>query len=154
MPTNFGTAKSGLRDYLTAQPGLGPDDEVTVRSATITPEEFTATLVVLGDITATQAQAGLKTRATVPTMQGWVIVTRTQHGLVETVIDAARDRAEAVFALVEQALDADASAGGAAGRPGRFVIVAAGLEETPVSWSGADARRATIPFSLSWTVHT
>jgi hypothetical protein len=151
MPPPVSHAKKGIRTYLVGVTGLRPADSVTVRSATIAPEEFNDTLVVLGDVVAPQAQAGYAKRAETVTMTCWVIVTKP--GSDETAVDAARDRADALIALVSGALAADRTAGGSVGNPGRIDLATSGLEESPVTWENQAARRATIPFSLSWTSH-
>jgi hypothetical protein len=144
-------AKRGIRQFLVTTPGLGTADGVTVRSAAVTPEEFTGDMVILGDTTAPQVQAGLASRAKTPTVTCWVVVTRPGSG--EAAIDAAGDRAEVLMALVEAALDADRTAAGSVLPPGQVVVTSSGLEESPVDWDSAAARRATIPFQLSWTSH-
>jgi hypothetical protein len=151
MPSTIPAVKKGLRDFLVAQTGLRPVDGVTIRSATITPEQFSADLVILGDATATQAQAGLASRAETPTLNCWAIVTRP--GDTEDVIDTARTAAAALATTVEAALKADPLAGGTVPRPGRVVFASTGLSESPVSWDGAAARRAEVAFSLTWTSH-
>ncbi|HEY3261851.1 MAG TPA: hypothetical protein VGJ95_16565 [Pseudonocardiaceae bacterium] len=151
MPPTARQAKKGIRNYLVAVTGLRPADGVTIRSATIAPEEFNDTLVILGDVIAPQAQAGLARRAENATVTCWVIVTKP--GSDETAIDTAGDRADALIALVSNALAADRTAGGSVPNPGRIDLATSGLEETPVTWENQAARRATIPFSLSWTSH-
>jgi hypothetical protein len=144
-------AKRGIRTYLATTGGLGAADGVTIRSAMVDPEEFTGDMVILGDVTVPQAQAGLATRAKTPTVTCWVIVTRP--GADEDAIDAAGDRAEQLLALIEAALDADRSAAGTILPPGQIVVATSGLEETPTGPDGSAARRATIGFQLSWTSH-
>jgi adenosylcobinamide amidohydrolase len=151
MPSTIPAVKQGLRSYLTAQTGLRPTDGVTVRSATILPEQFTTDLVILGDATASQAQAGLASRAETPTLNCWVIVTRP--GDTEATIDTARTAAAALATLIEAALKADPLAGGTVPRPGRVVFASTGLSESPVSWDGTAARRAEAAFTLTWTSH-
>lgn len=151
MPPTVRQAKKGIRAYLQAVTGLRLVDGVTIRSATIAPEEFTDTLVILGDATAPQAQAGLARRAENVTVNCWVIVTKP--GSDETAVDAAGDRADALIALISNALAADRTAGGAVPNPGRIDLATSGLEESPKVWNNEAARRAEIPFSLSWTSH-
>jgi hypothetical protein len=151
MPPTPRQTKKKIRVYLLTISGLQPADGVVVRSATIAPEEFTDTLVVLGDVVAPQAQAGLARRSENVTVTCWVIVTRP--GSDETAIDNAGDDADALIALVSNALAADRTAGGSVPNPGRIDLATSGLEETPVTWNNNAARRATIPFSLSWTSH-
>lgn len=144
-------AKNGIADYLQTTPGLRPADEVTVRSAAPDPEEPIRHLIVLGDVIAPQAQAGLQTRQGSPTMTCEVSI--VEPGVGEVAIRAARARATAVMKLVEQALAADLTAAGAVPGPGQIRVATSGLQEGPVDWSGAAARQATIPFSLTWTSH-
>jgi hypothetical protein len=151
MPPTPRQTKKKIRVYLLTISGLQPADGVVVRSATIAPEEFTDTLVVLGDVVAPQAQAGLARRSENVTVTCWVIVTRP--GSDETAIDNAGDDADAIIALISNALAADRTAGGSVPNPGRIDLATSGLEETPVTWNNNAARRATIPFSLSWTSH-
>jgi hypothetical protein len=151
MPPTFGQAKKGMRTYLLMISGLKPTDGVSLRSATIAPEEITPKQVILGDVVAPQTQAGYAKRAENPTMTCWVIVTKS--GSDETAIDLARDDADALMALISNALAADRTAGGSVPNPGRIDLATSGLEETPITWNNNAARRATIPFSLSWTSH-
>jgi hypothetical protein len=155
VPSTIAAGKKGIRDYLRTTPGLTPNDGVTVRSADITPDEMTPVveggLIILGSVSTSQAQAGLQGRAETPTVSCWAIV--GHPGGDEDAIDAVRDRAEELLALIEQALTADPSAAGTILPPGRVIVTAGGLEETPVSWDGAAARRAQRAFTLSWTSH-
>lgn len=150
MPT-AAAAKKGIRNYLRTTAGLTAADKVTIRSAMVTPEEFALDMVVLGDVAAPQAQAGLARREETPTVQCWVIVTRP--GGDEPAVDAARDRADALMALISAALAADRTAGGTVPPPARIDLSTSGLQESPVDWQGAAARRAEIPFTLVWTSH-
>src|SRR5829696_9556385 len=69
--------------------GLQDADGVTVRSATIAPEEFQADMVILGDITISAGgRSGLAGRAANPSMSGWVVITRPEGS--EEAIRAAR----------------------------------------------------------------
>lgn len=147
----FVVAKDGIGTYLETTSGLTAADGVTVRTAAVTPEEFTGDMLILGDITAPQTQVGLGSRAASPTMPCWVVITRP--GGDEAAIRATRARAAAVMALAEAALKADPSAAQTVTNPGRIVVTTSGLEESPVDWQRSAARRATIPFTLSWTSH-
>jgi len=144
-------AKDGIGDYLAATAGLRDADGVTVRTATIAPEEFTYEMVILGDVTAPQGRPGLRGRSATPTMTCWVVITRA--GGDETAVRAARARATAVMGLVEGATSADPTMAGTVQPPGGLQVASGGLEESPVAWDEQAARRATIPFSLSWTSH-
>jgi hypothetical protein len=150
MPPTPRQAKKGIRNYLVAVTGLRPADGVIIRSAVVAPEEYGSDMVVLGDVIAPQAQAGLARRSENVTVGCLVEITRP--GSDETAIDVVGDRADAVIALISNAFAADRTAGGAVPNPGRIDIATSGLEESPVPGENA-ARRATIPFSLSWTSH-
>jgi hypothetical protein len=156
MPSTIAAGKKGIRDYLQTTPGLTPADDVTVRSADITPEEMTPVveggLIILGSVTTTQTQAGLQGRAENPSVSGWVIVGRP--GGDETAIDAVRDRAEELLTLIERAFVADPSAAGTIRPPGQVTVTGGALEETPVLWDGSAGRRAQRAFTLSWTSHS
>lgn len=155
MASSVAAAKKGLRQFLSTSDGLGTAAEVTVRSASILPEEMTPAnkggLILFGDVTVTVADAGLRGRAESPTMTCWAIAVRP--GSDEDAIDAARDRADELLSLVEAALTADPSAAGTVPAPGRVTVTSGGLQESPVDWGGG-ARRADRSFSLSWTSHS
>ena len=151
MPSTDRAAKRGIRTYLATTAGLGPADGVTIWSAYVDPGSWTAQTVVLGDVTAPQTQAGLATRARTATAACAVVV--TVSGGDETAIDAAGARADELRALIEAALKADPSAAGTVTNPGRIVVATSGLEESPATWEGSAARRATVPFTLTWTTH-
>jgi len=132
--------------------GLQDADGVTVRSATIAPEEFQADMVILGDVTiGPGARPGLAGRAASPSMSGWVVITRPEGS--EEAIRAARDRAAQVMGLVEAAIGTDPTADGTVRGPGGTAVNISALEESPVDWNGQAARRATYPFTVSWTSH-
>jgi hypothetical protein len=144
-------AKDGIGDYLTSTAGLRAADGIVVRTATIAPEEFQQEMVILGDVTAPQGRPGLRGRSATPTMTCWVVIIRPGGG--ETAIRAARDRATALMGLIEGALAADPSAASTVQPPGGLQVASGGLEESPVAWDEQAARRATVPFTLSWTSH-
>jgi len=144
--------KAGIRDFLKTSPGLTATDGVKVASADPLPEEMATAMLLLGGVTIAYGQAGLQGRAETPTVSCWAISVKPGNG--EDAVDAARDAAEALFTLAETALAADPSAAGSVPPPGRVVITAGGLEESPVSWDGAAARRADRAFSLTWTSHS
>jgi hypothetical protein len=145
-------AKTGVWQRLATTVGLTVADGVTVRSATIAPEEFEADMVILGDVTISAgARPGLAGRAANPTMNGWVIITRPEGD--EAAMRSARDRAAAVMGLVEAAVMADPTADGTIAGPGGTTVSVSALEESPVDLGGQAARRATYPFSISWTSH-
>jgi hypothetical protein len=146
------TAKTGIWQRLTTTAGLTDADGVTVRSATIAPEEFQGEMVICGDITIGPGpRPDLVGRSANPTMNGWVIITRLEGS--EQAIQAARTRAAEVMGLVEAAVMADATVGGTVRGPGGTTVAVSALEESPVDWRGQAARRATYPFTVSWTSH-
>jgi hypothetical protein len=145
-------AKTGIWQRLTTTPGLSDADGVTVRSATIAPEELQGDMVICGDVTiGAAARPGLAGRSASPTMSGWVIITRPEGG--EQAIQATRARAAEVMGLVEAAVEADPTVDGTVQGPGGTTVSVSALEETPVDLNGQAFRRATIPFSISWTSH-
>jgi hypothetical protein len=145
-------AKDGLWQRLRTTAGLRLDDGVTVRSAAITPEEFEADMVILGDVTIGPAtRPGLAGRQARPTMNGWVIITRP--GGDEEATATTRRRAAEIMALVEATVVADPTIDGTIAGPGGTTVSVSGSEESPVDWNGTAARRVTVPFSLSWTSH-
>jgi hypothetical protein len=152
MASSVPAVKAGLRQYLANTDGLRPTDGWTVRSADPDPREMSKQMIVLGTVTAPQAQAGLATRAETPTLTGWVIATRV--GVGEATVAAARELAYDGFALIEGALAADRTAAGTVPAPGRLNITSTTLEEMPVDWDGSAARRAQLQFQVSWESHT
>lgn len=155
MPATLAEAitqgKDGLGGYLATTAGLRPADAVAVRTAAVTPEEFVMDMVILGDVVAPQSRPGLATREARPTVTCWVVITRP--GVDEAAVRAARARAAALMGLIEGAIRADPTAAGTIAPPGGLAVATSGLEESPVDWHGQAARRATVPFSLSWTSH-
>ncbi len=151
LAESIAQAKDGLGGYLATTTGLRPADAVTVRTAAVTPEEFTPDMVILSDVVAPRSGPGLATREAKPTITCWVVITRP--GTDEIAIRAARARAAAVMGLIEGAVKADPTAAGTIQPPGGLAVATSGLEESPVDWDGSAARRATVPFSLSWTSH-
>jgi hypothetical protein len=146
-------AKTGIWQRLTTTPGLTTaDDGVTVRSATIAPEELQGDMVICGDVTiGASARPGLAGRSANPTMNGWVIITRPEGD--EPAIQEIRRRAAEVMGLVEATVMADPTADGTIQGPGGTTVSVSALEESPVDLNGQAFRRATYPFSISWTSH-
>jgi hypothetical protein len=149
MPSSVPAAKAGVRAYLATWEGLRPADGVTVRSAAGT--ELPDDTVELGEVTATQGFEGLVGKAEEARMTCWCQATRP--GTDETAIDAARTRAYALLALVEQALKADPDANGTVPPPGRATVGDSTLVEAPVDLDGSGVRRAQVRFSITWTSH-
>ena len=151
MPSSVPAVKTGLAAYLRTTEGLQPTDGVTIRRADPEPAQFKLQMVVLGQVTAPQAQAGLARRAETPTMTCWVFVTKP--GVGDAAEQAVAGRAYELLALIEGALAADRTAAGTVPPPGRLDITSTALEEMPVDWDGSAARRAQLQFQLSWTSH-
>jgi hypothetical protein len=151
VPSTVPTVKKGLRAWLAALPGLLPADGVTVRSAPINPDDQPPDLIVLTDVTAPQSydlmDAATKTERA--TLTGYVVVTRP--GSDETAVDAARDRAYALFAVLEAALEADPGAGGVIPGPLKGELTEAGLSESATDSNGQGARQAQVRWLLAWT---
>jgi hypothetical protein len=148
-------AKDGLWQRLVTTPGLTDADGVRVVSATVSPDELAPGTevvslgeVVIGAITRT----GLAGREARPTMNGWVDVTLLEGD--EAAIRRARRRAAAIMGLVENAVIADPTADGTIADPGGTTVAVSALQEVPVAWKEQAARRATYPFTISWTSHT
>jgi len=150
MPSSVAQGKTGLRAYLQATEGLRPADKVTVLSGAVEPVPATK-MVVLGKATTTEAQAGLARRAETVALLCWVLVTKSGSG--ETAIQAARDDAYQLRALIGKALQSDPTAAGAVPDPGHIDITGSELDEVPVTWDGQAAQRAELQLQLSWTSH-
>jgi hypothetical protein len=147
-------AKDGLWQRLVTTPGLTESDGVRVTSATVSPDELApgTEVVELGDVTIPVARRpGLRGREATPTLNGWVTVTRLEGG--ETSIQAARARAAAIVGLVEAAVTADPTVDGTIVGPGGTTVSVGGLQESPVDYKEQAARRASYPFSISWSSH-
>lgn len=151
MPSSVPAVKAGLRQFLAITPGLRPTDGVTIRRADPEPREFALQLVVLGQATTTQTQAGLAARAEACTLTCWVMVTKV--GVGDTKAAEACDRAYELYDLVEGAIRADRTAAGSVPPPGRLDIGSSTLDEMPVDWDGSGARRAQLQFQIGWTSH-
>jgi hypothetical protein len=151
MPSSVPAVKVGLKQYLATTAGLRPTDGVTVRRADPEPREFSQQLVILGQATTTQTQAGLGSRAETVTLTCWVMVTRI--GVGDATATAACDRAYELHALIEGAIKADRTAAGSVPPPGRLDMTASTLDEMPVDWDGSAGRRAQLQFQLSWVSH-
>jgi hypothetical protein len=147
-------AKDGLWQRLTTTSGLTEADGVRVASATVSPDELApgTEVVSLGDVTiGAGGRPGLAGRQASPTLNGWVDVTVLEGD--EAAIRTARHRAAELMGLVEAAVVADPTAGGTIAGPGGTTVAVSALQETPVAWKEQAARRATYPFSISWTSH-
>lgn len=151
MPSTVPAVKAGLRDYLKTFPGLTPTDGVVVRSAPFAPNEETEKQIILGDVVAPQERSGLMGKNETPTMTCWCRITGS--GSDESAIDAARNDAAALLALVQTAIKADESAGGVVPGPGGLMISETALEEYPTDIDGTAARRADYRFTITWTSH-
>jgi hypothetical protein len=148
-------AKTGLWQRLRTTPGLTETDGVRIASATVgSPGELSvgSQVVELGDVTIAPAtRPDLVGRAGSFTVTGWVTITRPTGG--EEAIQAARDRAAEVMGLVERAIATDPTVDGTIVGPGGTAVTVSALQESPVDSSGQAVRRATYPFSITWTSH-
>lgn len=152
MPTSVPAAKRGLRDYLRTIEGLRPADKVVIRSAPVAPDQLADKQLTLGDVNAPQARAGLVRKEETPTMTCWLRVVRP--GDDETAMDAARDEAAGLLALVEQALLRDPTAAGSIPPPGDTRVTNSTLEEYPaMTAAGTAGRGAQYTFTVSWVSH-
>jgi hypothetical protein len=151
MPSTVPAVKKGLRDWLRLQPGLTPANEVTVRAAAVDPAEQHKNLVVLTIVTAPQTPPVMypDLREETPTLTGYCVCTRP--GNDDAAEDAARDAAYALFAIVEQALEGDPSAGGVIPGPGKALLTQGDLTESPVDDNGSPGRQASVRWLLTWT---
>jgi hypothetical protein len=148
-------AKTGIWQRLVTTGGLTESDGVRVVSAVVSPDELApgTDVVELGDVTiATPARPGLAGRAAAPTLNGFLTVTRLEGD--EPSIQAIRARAAALMGLVETTLAADETVDGTVAGPGGLTVNVSALTESPVDYKGQAARRATIPFAISWTSHS
>jgi hypothetical protein len=149
MGTSLPAVKTGVCDYLTSWQGLRPADGVVVSSA------GTATLadhqVTLGDVVAPQARSGLARTAETPTMTCYTGVSKPGDG--EAAIRAARQAAGALLTLVQAAIRADPTCGGAIPPPGGSMLGEIALEEYPTDIDGIAARRADYRFTITWESH-
>jgi hypothetical protein len=150
MGSTVPAVKAGLRTWLRTLVGLRPADEVTVRAAAVHPDEKHKNLVVLTDVTAPQSydvmDPGLKTER--PTLIGYCVATRPGSG--DEAEDAARAAAYALFAVVEQGLETDPSAGGVIPGPMKAELTEAGLTESPGDFQGSPGREASVRWLLTW----
>jgi hypothetical protein len=145
-------AKDGIWQRLTTTAGLTDADNVTVRSATIAPEELAPDTIILGDATiGSSGRPDLVGESGSVTLNGWVMVTR--HGGDEPAIQAARRRAALLMAAVKQTVASDPTVDGTIAGPGGTAVNVSALEESPLLVTGQAFRRATYPFSITWTSH-
>jgi hypothetical protein len=149
MGSSVPAVKAGLRTYLASWEGLRPGDGVTVRSAP--GGEMPEDVFEFGEVTAPQTRLGLAGKAENPTMTCWVQSTRA--GGDEDAMDAARDRAYELLALVEAAVTADPTAGGTVPPPAGTTVGVSSLIEAPAEVPGGGARRAQVRFSITWVSH-
>jgi hypothetical protein len=111
---------------------------------------MTADLVVLTDVTAPQSgpvmyPAIVEESAT---LTGYCVATRPGTG--DAAEDAARNRAYALFAVVEQALETDPTAGGVIPGPIKGRLTDTGLTENAVDDEGSGGRQASVRWTLAW----
>jgi hypothetical protein len=150
MPSTVPAVKAGLRDWLRTQVGLRPIDDVTVRGAAVDPAEAGKNLVVLTDVTGPQTIPVMypDIREETPTLTGYCVARRP--GTDDEAEDAARDAAYALFAVIENALEVDPSAGGVIPGPLKGNLTEAGLTEAKVDINGHPAREASVRWLLTW----
>jgi hypothetical protein len=151
MASTVPAVKAGLRNWLRTQTGLLPADGVTVRGAAVDPAEMTADMVVLTEVTAPQTPPVMypDIREESPTLTGYCVATRPGTG--DVAEDAARDRAYALFAVVEQALETDPTVGGVIPGPIKGRLTEGGLTESAVDIDGQAGRQASVRWLLAWT---
>lgn len=151
MPSTVPAVKAGLRDWLRAQTGLRPQDGVRVSGVAIDPETISGDVVMLGSVLATQTTPAMypDIREENPTLSGFCVASRT--GTDDAAEDAARVAAYALFAVVENALDADPSAGGVIPGPQKGLLTQGDLTESGSDSNGTGVRRASVRWLLSWT---
>lgn len=153
MPSSVPDVKDGLADYLASFQGLRPSDGVAVNSASIAPNEANGKDIVLGDVTAPQAPAGLQAVAESATMTCWIWA--VVPGNDEVARRAARRAAYDLLALVERAVAADRTAQGSVPAPGGLAVGEGSLVEDPTDPppGGTAGRRADLRFTITWTSH-
>jgi hypothetical protein len=146
-------AKTAIWQRLTTTPGLREADGIRVVSASVSPDELGFdTWVELGDITiAAVGNAGFARREWRMTMAGHVTVTDLVGD--EEAIQATRNQATALMALVEATVADDPTADQAIGGPGGTAVNVLALQETPAQVAGQAARRASCPFTVTWSSH-
>jgi hypothetical protein len=151
MASTVPAVKAGLRDWLRLQAGLTAADGVTIRGAAVDPGEMANDLVVLTDVTAPQTIPVMypDIREESATLTGFCVATRPGSG--DAAEDAARARAYGLFAVVEQALETDPTAGGVIPGPLKGRLTEAGLSESGMDIDGSGARQASVRWLLSWT---
>jgi hypothetical protein len=149
MASTVPAVKKGLRTWLRLQTWPGPE-AVTVHGASDPPLE-TRDMVILTGVTGPQTTPVMypDIREESPTLTGYVVVRRPGSG--DEAEDAARDRAYALFAVIEQALEADPTAGGVIPGPGKGLLTEGGLTESSGDESGQAVRQAEVRWLLTWT---
>jgi hypothetical protein len=153
MPSTAPTVKAGLRNWLRTLTGLREVDGVTVRGAAVHPDEAHKNLVVLTTVTAPQSGPVIwpDLREETPTLVGYCVCRRPNTDDADTGEDAARAAAYALFAVIENALEADPSAGGVLPGPVKGLITEAGLVEAAGDGTSLGYRVAEVRWLLSWT---
>ena len=151
MPSTVPVVKPGLRNWLRTQTGLRPQDGVKVSGVFIDPEQITGDTVMLGSVLGPQSAPAMypDIREETPTLTGFCVSVRPGSG--DAAEDAARAAAYALFAAVENALDADPSAGGVIPGPGKGLLTQGDLTESSHDDNGSAGRLATVRWLLSWT---
>lgn len=152
MPSTVPTVKAGLRDWLRTQTGLRPQDGVAVYGSTRgINDALNSDMVILAGVTAPQATPVTwpDLREENPTLTGFCVARRPGTG--DDAEDAARDRAYALFAVLEQALETDPTAGGVIGGPMKGTLASGDLTEGAGDESDQGVRWAEVRWTLTWT---
>jgi len=129
-------------------------DGIWVASAVVSPDELApgTNVVSLGDVTITSGTPpGLAGDQGSPSLAGLVEVTVLEGD--ETAIRKARRQAAELMGLVKATIAADPTVDNTIQPPGGTRVAISALSETPVDWKGQAARRATYPFTVSWSSH-
>jgi hypothetical protein len=149
MPSTVPAVKKGLRNWLRTQTGLLPADGVTVYGAADPPAE-TPDMIVLTGVLAPQTAPVMypDIREESPTLTGYITAVRPGKG--DEAEDAARDRAYALFAVLEQALETDPTAGGVIPGPVKGRLTQGDLTEHADQDGDQATRRATLQWTLAW----
>jgi hypothetical protein len=143
--------KKGLRDWLRTQVGLRPQDGVKVSGVMLGLDKINGPTVLLGSVAAAQTPPTMwpDIREETPTLTGFC--TASKAGAGDAVEDAARDAAYALFAVIENALETDPTAGGVIPGPLKGALTTGDLTEDIGDSEGSPTRVASVRWLLSWT---
>src|SRR5215216_1530918 len=148
MPSTVPAVKPGLRDWLRTLTGLRPADGVYVSGVALDPDTVTGDTIMLASVLAPQTTPVMypDIREETATLTGYCLAVRPGSG--DLAEDAARDRAYALLAVLENALEADPSAGGVIPGPLKGSLTEEGLTESPGEGPGGADRRASVRWLL------